>query len=117
MPGYIVSVFMAPTVRPEGTGMTVYSSVTGKSSYERFVADPLWSRGLLMNAMSSVDAMYICHRNPHRLDHKGIGVKVVAIYVTITHTVSTTKALVSRLLLHIRFGTCICLHRRFIHRR
>merc|ERR1712086_1179713 len=41
--------------------------------------------------------------NSHRLDHRGTGVKVTsiyAIYVTITHTVSTTRALVSRLMLH-----------------
>ena len=41
--------------------------------------------------------------NPHRLDHKGTGVKVTSIYVTITHTVSTTRALVSRLLRYIRY--------------
>ncbi len=55
--------------------------------------------------------------DPHRLDHKGIGVKVAAIYVTITHTVSTTRALASRLHLHICSGTCCCLKCRFINRR
>ena len=45
----------------------------------------------------------ICNNNPHRLDHKGTGVKVTSIYVTITHTVSTTRALVSRLLRYIRY--------------
>ena len=59
MPGFSVSVFMAPTVRPEGTGMTAYSFVPGTNSYERFAADPLWNRGLPMNALSSADAMDI----------------------------------------------------------
>ena len=57
MPGFNVSVFMAPTVRPEGTGMTIYTSVPGSNSYEGFAVDPLWNRGLPMNTSSSADAM------------------------------------------------------------
>ena len=59
MRGFNVSVFMAPIVRPEGTGMTIYTSVPGSNSYEGFAVDPLWNRGLPMNTSSSADAMDI----------------------------------------------------------
>ena len=73
----------------------------GNDKDDYAVGTPLTSENVTLPRPTTANASR--PGNPRRLDHKGTGVKVTSIYVTITHTVSTTRAMVSRPLRYIRY--------------